>query len=156
MTSTAMISADAKCKVYVGESAFPIASVSRGKAVIVGKNETLNVGDHDFSNVSLIPDTILMHSTPEKEKQEMSMAMTSFYDTENVPSRLYLDCDGGGDRKINNFKVKMSDLTIPSSRSGRSQCCKPSCRPLLQKSRGEMPLHRKSWSAIRWDDAKLQ
>ena len=36
----------------------------------------------------------------------MSMAMKSFYDTEKVPPRLYLYCDGGGDGKITNFKVK--------------------------------------------------
>ena len=103
VTSTAMISDD--------------AFVSRGKAVTVGKNETFKVGDHEFPKVSLIPDVILMHSIPEKEKQEEQentecnkqsvgrwsigkgiatqgssalrgatemMAMTSFYDTENV------------------------------------------------------------------------
>ena len=62
--STAMISADAKCEVSVGEPDFPIASVSRGKAVIVGRNEKFKVGDHDFSKVSLIPDATLIHSIP--------------------------------------------------------------------------------------------
>ena len=65
-----MISADTKCKVSVGEPGFPIAAVSRGKAVIVGRNEVFKVGDHDFSKVSLIPDVILIHSIPENEEEE--------------------------------------------------------------------------------------
>ena len=36
---------------------------------MVGKNETLKVGDHDFSKVSLIPDAILFHTIPEKEDE---------------------------------------------------------------------------------------
>ena len=51
LDETVMISADAKCKVSVGEPGYPIASVSRGKAVIVGVNETFKVGDHDYSKV---------------------------------------------------------------------------------------------------------
>ena len=66
-----MISADAKCKVRIGEPDIPIACVSRRKAVIVGKNETFKVGDHDFSRTSLIPDAILIHTIPdEKEVDE--------------------------------------------------------------------------------------
>ena len=60
-----MVSADAKCKVSVGEPGYPIAAVSRGKQVIVGVNETFKVGDHDYSKISLIPDAILIHSIPE-------------------------------------------------------------------------------------------
>ena len=56
-TCTAMISADAKCKVSVGEPGFQIAVVSREKAV-VGRNEVFKVGDHDFPKVSLIPDLL--------------------------------------------------------------------------------------------------
>ena len=64
-----MVSADAKCKVSVGEPGFPIASVSRGKQVVVGKNETFKVGDHDFSRVSLIPDAMLFHSIPDRNEE---------------------------------------------------------------------------------------
>ena len=68
--STAMISADAKCKVSVGEPDFPIASVSRGNAVIVGRNEKFKVGDHDFSKVSLISDATLIHSIPGDDSKD--------------------------------------------------------------------------------------
>ena len=44
-----MVSADAKCKVSIGEPGTPIAAVTRGKRVIVGMNESFQVTDHDFS-----------------------------------------------------------------------------------------------------------
>ena len=47
--STTFVTADAKCKVSVGEPGFPIAAVARGKKVIVGENEVVAVGDHDLS-----------------------------------------------------------------------------------------------------------
>lgn len=62
-----MVSADAKCKVTVGEPGYPNAAVSRGKAVIVGVNQKFIVRDHDFSKVSLISDAMLIHTVPEKE-----------------------------------------------------------------------------------------
>ena len=148
--STAMISADAKCKISVGEPDFPLASVSRGKGVIVGKNQTFKVGDHDFSKSSLIPDAILVHTIPdaaevkeeefERNKQsvgnwyrgkvfysvknmategstanrgaaEISSALHLRY-ANDVPPRLYLYTDGGGDRKNNNFKVQKSLISL--------------------------------------------
>ena len=47
--STTFASGDAKCKVQIGEPGFPIAAVSHGKQVIVGMNQSFQVGDHDFS-----------------------------------------------------------------------------------------------------------
>ena len=61
-----MISADAKCKVSVGEPDFPIASVSRGKEVIVEKNQIFKDAAHNFSKSSLIPDAILVHTIPDE------------------------------------------------------------------------------------------
>ena len=58
-------SADAKCKVPVGEPGYPIATVTRGKKVIVGNNEKFHVADHDFTKLSLIPDAYLLHEIPE-------------------------------------------------------------------------------------------
>ena len=150
ITSTAMFSADAKCKVTVGEPDYPIAAVSRGKAVIVGKNEVFKVGDHDFSRVSLIPDATLTHTIPEQDEEdenteynkqsvgkwytgkvfysikdmptqgssamrgvaELSAALTSHYELEECPSRMYLYTDGGSDRKNSNFKVQKSLISL--------------------------------------------
>ena len=39
----AFFSADAKCKVPIGESGYPIAVVTRGKKVIVGLNAALKI-----------------------------------------------------------------------------------------------------------------
>ena len=58
-------SADAKCKVPVGEPGYPIATVTREKKVIVGNNEKFHVADHDFTKLSLIPDAYLLHEIPE-------------------------------------------------------------------------------------------
>ena len=53
------------CK--VGEPGYPLASVERGKGVLVGKNQSFQMADHDFSVLSItqsvsffldIPDTI--------------------------------------------------------------------------------------------------
>ena len=58
----AMVSADAKCKVTLGKPGYPIAAVSRRKRVIVGSHKSLQVGEHDFSKTSLIPDAILIQA----------------------------------------------------------------------------------------------
>ena len=57
-------SADAKCKVTLGEPGYPIAAVSRGKRVIVGSRKSLQIGDHDFSKISMMPDAILLQDIP--------------------------------------------------------------------------------------------
>ena len=41
-------SADAKCKIPIGEPGFPLAVVARGKRVIVDRNEVFKVVDHDY------------------------------------------------------------------------------------------------------------
>ena len=65
LTEMVFILADAKCKVQVGEPGYPIAAVSRGKHVIVGRNEAFAVGDHNFTKLLLIPDAILVHDISE-------------------------------------------------------------------------------------------
>ena len=66
---TLFLSADAKCKVTVGEPGYQIAAVSRGKKVIVWVNESFQVADHDFSKLSIIPDAILVQQIPEDVEQ---------------------------------------------------------------------------------------
>ena len=58
-----------KCKISVGEPGYPLAAVVHGKQVIVGKNETFQVADHDFSKLSIIPDGILIHKIPENNEE---------------------------------------------------------------------------------------
>ena len=67
----AMVSADAKCKVSLGEPGEPIAAVSRGKKkVLVGCRQSMQVLDHDFSKLSLIPDSILCQDIPPMIKND--------------------------------------------------------------------------------------
>ena len=58
--NVAFFSANAKCKVSVGETGFPVAAVARGKKVVVDVNETFRVADHDFSKLSFIQDAYLL------------------------------------------------------------------------------------------------
>ena len=66
-TDSTFFSADTKCKVSVEEPVFPLASVSRGKNVVVGVDQSFRVADHDFSKVSLIPDAIFVQDIPEAQ-----------------------------------------------------------------------------------------
>ena len=68
------LSTDAKCKVPVGEPDYPIAAVRRGRSVIVGINEVLKVGDHDFTKLSIIPDAYLIHDIPHDTSQNAILA----------------------------------------------------------------------------------
>ena len=58
------------CK--VGELGYPVAAVERGKAVIVSKDQSRQVGDHDFCKVSITPCVTLILDLPES-------IMGSFY-----------------------------------------------------------------------------
>ncbi len=44
---------DDKHTVKVGAPGFPVAAVERGKLVLVGLNQSHEVGDHDFMKFSL-------------------------------------------------------------------------------------------------------
>ena len=70
-----IVSADAKCKVSIGEPGTPIAAVTRGKRVIVGINESFQVTDHDFSKISLIPDGTLIQDVPSRDEDDKSGAI---------------------------------------------------------------------------------
>lgn len=55
-----LVSMDDKHKIKVGEPSYPLAAAERGKQVIVGINQVMAVGDHDFSNCTLTPSVNLM------------------------------------------------------------------------------------------------
>ena len=62
---TKFVCEDDKHTIKVGEPGFPVAAAERGKRVIVGLNETLQVGDHDFTKFSLSPSVSLDVDIPE-------------------------------------------------------------------------------------------
>lgn len=62
---TTFVCQDDKHTIKVGEPGYPVAAVERGKQVIVGLNEKLVVGDHDFTKVKLTPSVNFLVDIPE-------------------------------------------------------------------------------------------
>lgn len=62
---TTFVSQDDKHSVKVGEPEYLVAAVECGKAVLVGLNEKMVAGDHDFTKFTLTPSVNLVISTPE-------------------------------------------------------------------------------------------
>ena len=48
-----MVSVDDKHNIKIGEPNFPVASVDRGKEVLVGPGINFVVGDHDFTKAKV-------------------------------------------------------------------------------------------------------
>lgn len=63
---TSFIYQDDKHTVKVGEPDYPVSAVERGKQVIVGLDQIMTVGDHDFTKFSLSPSVSLDVSLPEE------------------------------------------------------------------------------------------
>ena len=59
-----MISTNDKNKIKVGEPGCPVAAVTRGKRVLMGQGQVVQVADHDFSNTTIIPTVFLVHNLP--------------------------------------------------------------------------------------------
>ena len=57
---------DDKHRVPVGELGYPVASVDRGKRVIVSRNTDFLVADHDFTPFSIVPSVTLFIDIPEE------------------------------------------------------------------------------------------
>lgn len=55
-----LVSMDDKHKVKCGEPNYPIAAAERGKQVIVGPNQVMAVGDHDFTKSTITPSVNLL------------------------------------------------------------------------------------------------
>ena len=60
-----LVSLDDKHRVKVGEPGFPVAAAERGRRVIVSKNTSFEVGDHDFTRFSIIPSVTFFINIPE-------------------------------------------------------------------------------------------
>ena len=49
------LSVDDKHHIKIGEPGFPVASIERGRCVLVALDKSFQVGDHDFTKFSLVP-----------------------------------------------------------------------------------------------------
>ena len=62
---TTFVSQDDKHTIKVGGPEYPVAAVDRGRAVLVGLNEKMVVGDHDFTKFTLTPSVNFLIDIPE-------------------------------------------------------------------------------------------
>jgi hypothetical protein len=62
---TNLIFLDNKHRCKVGEPGFPVAAVERGKKVVVSKDTTFAVADHDFTKTGIIPSVAMICNIPE-------------------------------------------------------------------------------------------
>ena len=62
---TNLVFLDDKHRCKVGEPGFPVAAVERGKKVVVSKDTTFTVADHDFTKTGIIPSVTMICNIPE-------------------------------------------------------------------------------------------
>ena len=65
MHDTIFVSQDDKHTIKVGKPGYPVTAVDRGRAVLVGLNEKMMVGDHDFTKFTLTPSVNFLIDIPE-------------------------------------------------------------------------------------------
>ena len=127
---------DDKHRIPVGEPGYPVASVERGRRVIVSRNTDFLVADHDFTRFSIVPSVTLFVDIPDEISEswytgqvyvtlkEGSMEPSSplRHATElvaNIQSEfsdvkpvLFLYTDGGPDHRITYLSVQLSLISV--------------------------------------------
>ena len=58
------ISADNKNKIKCGEPGCPILAVTRGKKVLVAKDQIVQSADHHFASITLVSTVVMIHDLP--------------------------------------------------------------------------------------------
>ncbi|KAI8484568.1 hypothetical protein Bbelb_376750 [Branchiostoma belcheri] len=130
--SCSVVFLDDKHAIKVGEPGFPVAAVDRGKSVLVAKNTTFAVPDHDFTKLKLTPSVILVSDVPESAddsfyRGKVFIALknatfqssspirhqTELYDVLNQAGKLGLPIllqysDGGPDHRVTYMSVQVS------------------------------------------------
>ena len=130
-----LVSMDDKHKIKVGEPNYPLAAAERGRRVIVGANQIMAVGDHDFSKSTITPsvnlvidipdniegsfyrgdtyvgmkDSILQPSSPLRHAQELKAILQQRNDVQPI---LLLYSDGGPDHRCTYLSVKLSMIAL--------------------------------------------
>ena len=128
-------SLDDKHTIKVGEPGCPVASVERGKRVLVVKGKTLAVADHNFTRLSLTPSVTLLINVPETIEDSFHQGRVFVALKENAfqlssPIRhmtelkqlltihgpvkpvLLLYTDGGPDHRLTYLSVQLSLMAI--------------------------------------------
>lgn len=128
---------DDKHRVKVGEPNYPVAAAERGRRVLIRKNQTFEVADHDFTKFSLIPSIQLAVDIPNDiaeswysgkvfvglkegafEPSSPHRHMTELVDTiqsQNLlteKSVLFLYSDGGPVHRLTYLSVQLSLIAL--------------------------------------------
>ena len=133
-TVLSFVSLDDKHRIKIGEPGRPNAAVERGKRVLVGRNETFEVSDHDFCKFSVIPSVSFVLDIPEEFDQswyrgtvhigykdavfEPSSALRhvaelcSVLKKETIQPVLFIYTDGGPDHRLTFFSVQLSLIAL--------------------------------------------
>ena len=59
------VSLDDKHRIKVGEPGFSVPTAERGRRVLVSRDATFEVGDHDFTHMSIVPSVCFIIDIPE-------------------------------------------------------------------------------------------
>ena len=129
------VSLDDKHRIKVGEPNYPVAAAERGRRVLVGQNETFEVGDHDFTKFSLIPsfsfiinipesiegswyegavhvgykDAVLQPSSALRHATEVNSIIVPKIGNKSI---LFVYTDGGPDHRLTFFSVQLSLIAL--------------------------------------------
>lgn len=133
---TTFVSQDDKHTIKVGEPEYPVAAVDRGKTVLVGLNEKMVVGDHDFTKFTLTPsvnflidipetiegsfycgkvhvglkDSTFEHSSPIRHATELKQILENHVTP--IQPLLVMYMDGGPDHRLTYASVQQSLLAL--------------------------------------------
>ena len=134
-----LLCTDDKHKISIGEPGYPLSALPRGRRVLVAQNQSYQVGDHDFSLISLTPTVILLHDIPDevegswyrgkphvllkvtascpstalRNAREIANMLVSYYGSkEDVPPVLFLYTDGGPEHRTNFLSVKIAMIAL--------------------------------------------
>jgi len=127
---------DDKHRIKIGEPGYPVAAVERGKRVMVSRNASFEVGDHDFTKFSLVPSVCFVVDIPDSIEGSWytGRAFVAFKDAVFEPSSpqhhtaeltcllvgtnlhlypiLFLYSDGGSDHRRTFLNVQLSLISL--------------------------------------------
>ena len=124
---------DDKHRVQVGEPGYPVAAAERGRRVLVRRDESFEVGDHDFTKFSIVPSVSLSVDIPEDiagswysgqvhigfkegvfEPSSPHRHMTELYQMvkDNDKPVMFIYSDGGPDHRLTYLSVQLSIIAL--------------------------------------------
>ena len=129
------LSLDDKHRMKVGEPGFPVAAAERGRRVLVGRDTAFAVGDHDFTNMSIIPSVCFLITIPQSVEsswytgdvyvglkeavfepsspfRHVAEVYNILTDTPETCPVMFLYTDGGPDHRLTYLSVQLALISI--------------------------------------------